>query len=149
MAFEPSAEELAGFADVDAIASWLEMDPLTLEALASAAGATTKTLRTWARIPDPRWDTMVATTAVDDTLGGTRPLSPVEEGQVGELREILRKRARMGALPATRAIDDQGSAGGGGGAANITEQAAAGSAGAQAAVAPEDAPQGLPGTALP
>ena len=147
MAFEPSAEELASFTDVDAIAVWLELDGNTLEAIAEAAGARTRSLRTWARIPAARLTALLASTAVDDGTGTTRGLTPVEEGQAGDLRDILLKWAQGGPSTATAAA--QGGQGGRDGAGNITEQAAAGAAGAPAAVAPEDAAQGHPGTALP
>ena len=145
-AFAPSAEDLATFSDVDVIAGWLEMEPAVLEALAAAAGARSRTLRTWARIPAARWAEMITNMKVTSDVGVERALSPIEEGQVGDLQSILATLAAGGAPPST---EDQGGAGGTGGAANITEQAAAGAAGAQAAVAPEDVPQGHPGTALP
>ena len=102
MAFEPLADDLALFTDVDAIAAWIELDPATLDAVAAAAGATTtRALRTWARIPGPRWDQLIASTTIDDNNGGTRGLTAVEEGQVGELRSILQKLAQSGPSPAT------------------------------------------------
>ena len=145
-AFAPSQADLATFTDIDAIAGWLEMDPGLVDAVAGAAGARSRTLRTWARIPAGRWATMIATMKVTSDLGVERALTPIEEGQVGDLQSILATLAAGGAPPPT---EDQGGAGGTGGAANITEQAAAGAAGAQAVVATEDAPQGHPGTALP
>ena len=100
MAFEPTEEDLALFTDVDAIAAWIEIRPNTMDAVAAAAGATTRALRTWARIPSPRWDQLIASTTLDDN-GGTRGLTAVEEGQVGELRSILQKLAQQGPSPAT------------------------------------------------
>ena len=146
MAFEPSAQELALFEDVDDIAAWLELDAPTLDAVAAAAGATTRTLRTWARIPDPRWAGLLSDTRIEDGNGGERGLTPVEEGQVGELRSILGKLSRRGPIPATAAGVHggvggvQGGQGGGGGTAAV-----AASALALRGEPPADAPEALQG----
>ena len=108
-AFAPSAEDLATFCDVDSIAAWLEVEPPVLEALAAAVGARTRTLRTWARIPAARWADTVTNMKITSDLGVERALSPIEEGQVGELRDIL---ARMAQTGPPLAIGEGGRAGG-------------------------------------
>ena len=147
MAFDPSAEELATFLAISDVFGWLEMQEGLVEALSKATGAQNMTMRAWARIPAPRWASMITTMQVEGENGENRSLNPVEEGQVGEVSRILAMLAGRGPTPATG--EGQGGQGGRDGAGNITEQAAAGAAGAPAAVAPEDAPQGHPGTALP
>ena len=101
--FAPTAEELAAFSDVGAVAAWLEMEDEVLEAVKKAAGARTLSLRTWARIPAARWASMLLSVKVPDPESddNERPLSPVEEGQAGELREILNQIAQLGPSPAT------------------------------------------------
>ena len=103
MAFEPSAADLASFAEVGDIATWLEMDLEVLEALKKATGAKSYSLRLWAKIPAPRWAAMLPTLMVADeeAEGGERLITPVEEGQVGELREILQTLLQKGPSPAT------------------------------------------------
>ena len=111
MAFEPTAEEMASFTSVGDVAGWLEVEGEVLDALTKTVGAKTLTLRTWARIPASRWDSVVTQIRIDDPEAdeGVRGLTPIEEGQVGELRSILAKLA-AGPSPAI--------GGGGGGAHN-------------------------------
>ena len=71
-AFAPSAADLATFSDVDAIAGWLEMEAELVDALSSAAGARSRTLRTWARIPAGRWASMIANMKVTSDMGVER-----------------------------------------------------------------------------
>ena len=89
MAFLPTPEEMSSFETVGDIAGWLEVEGDLLDALTKAVGAKTLTLRTWARIPAARWSTLVSTLKVTTDLGHERPLSPIEEGQVGDLQAIL------------------------------------------------------------
>ena len=103
MSFEPTAADLATFTEVGDIATWLEMDPEVLEALKKATGAKSYSLRLWAKIPAARWAAMLPTMMVADVEadGGERLVNPVEEGQVGELREILLMLLQRGPPPAT------------------------------------------------
>ena len=101
--FDPTAEELATFTDVGVVAGWLELEDEVLDALKKAAGARTLSLRSWAKIPSARWAAMLLTVKVQDpdADNGERLLSPVEEGQVGELRSILDQLSKQGPSPAT------------------------------------------------
>ena len=149
-AFAPTPADLATFTDVDAIVGWLEFEPSVVDGLAAAVGARSRTLRTWARIPAARWTEVIATMKVTTDMGVERGLTPIEEGQVGDLQSILATLAAGGPPPVMagrQAGDEQGGHPGLGGAANGTEQAAAGVV--AGAVAPEDALPGLPGTVLP
>ena len=103
MSFEPTDADLATFTEVGDIATWLEMDPEVLEALKKATGAKSYSIRLWAKIPAARWAAMLPTVTVADVEaeGGERPVNPVEEGQIGELREILLMLLQRGPPPAT------------------------------------------------
>ena len=78
MAFLPTADELASFASVGDVAGWLEMESELLDALTTATGAKSLTLRTWARIPAARWETIVKELQIEDAEaeGGRRGPSP-------------------------------------------------------------------------
>ena len=109
--FAPTRTDLEGFTDIDAIAAWLEMEQEVIEALATAAGAKGRSLRSWARIPTGRWSNMITTLKVTTDLGQERSLTPIEEGQVGELQTILGTLAGGGALPASAIHGGQGGSG--------------------------------------
>ena len=100
---EPTNEELATFVSVTEIFTWLEMESDLISALKLAVGATTSTLRTWARIPVARYESLVRNLKIKvEGAEVERALTPVEEGQVGEVRvilDVIASRAR--ALPAT------------------------------------------------
>ena len=99
---EPTNEEFASFASVNEIFQWLEMEDNLILALKEAAGATTSTIRTWACIPAASFDVLARTMKVKVQGGEDRALTPIEEGQVGEVRAILSKLvSRAGALTAT------------------------------------------------
>ena len=147
MAFDPSAEELATFLAISDVFGWLEMQEGLVEALSKATGAQNMTMRAWARIPAPRWASMITTMQVEGENGENRSLNPVEEGQVGEVSRILAMLAGRGPTPATGG--GQGGHGGGGGAENNPEQAAADGAAGALQVLTEAALPGHPGTALP
>ena len=101
---EPNNEELSTFTTMNAIFEWLEMEEGVVLALKQAVGATTSTIRTWARIPTARFEELARSMMVKVQGGEDRALTPIEEGQVGEVRAILAKLvARAGALPTTNA----------------------------------------------
>ena len=134
MAFDPTSADLDTFTGIADIFGWLEMGENLVEALTAATGAGSMSLRVWARIPAARWATLATNLKVDNDTGEARDLTPVEEGQVGDVHHILQLMAARGPSPATGgqagAGANQGGVGGTGGAANIIEQAAAGAAGA-------------------
>ena len=136
MAFLPTPEELSTFATVGDVAGWLEIEGDLLDALTKAVGAKTLTLRTWARIPASRWESVRQTMLIDDPVEpeGTRGLTPIEEGQIGELQSILATLA-AGPSPAISGGGGvaQGGRGGGeghtAGGVGAAEAAGAGSSG--------------------
>ena len=81
---DPTRTELASFVTVADVFQWLETTAAVEEALSLAMGATTS-LRSWARIPDDRYNTAVRALTI-----GERALTPAEEGQVGEVARIAR-----------------------------------------------------------
>ena len=88
MAFDPSPAELSAFETMTDVFGFLEMEADLVDAVVAAAGAKTMTLRTWGRIPATRFAAMIPQLQIDDTEG-PRGLTPIEEGQVGDLGRIL------------------------------------------------------------
>lgn len=81
---DPTCEELAAISDIQGVFKWLELTPEVAEALTAAVGAGTA-LRPWARVPPERFAKVVAALKVGDRI-----LTPVEEGQAGEVSRIAR-----------------------------------------------------------
>ena len=86
---DPTPTELKALTDITKVFEWLEMDTPLVKAVQAAMG-TSKSLRSWARIPEGRFmDTIekLEVTLENDT---TRKITPMEEGQAGEVVRIAK-----------------------------------------------------------
>ena len=66
---DPTPEELAAFTTVTDIFTWLEMEEPVIQALKTGTGASTSTLRTWARIPATRYNELMDNLKILDAEG--------------------------------------------------------------------------------
>ena len=97
---DPSFVELASISDIGGVFQWLDISSDVAAALRAAIGDHSS-LRAWARVPPARFAAAISalTVTAEGTEGPTtRPLSPMEEGQVGDVVRVagLALRATMG-----------------------------------------------------
>ena len=86
---DPTASELASFKVIGDIFTWLELEPFQVTALTAAVGSAPRLL-SWARIPETRFRLSVSALRVKPDDEEERILTPMEEGQVGEVCRIAR-----------------------------------------------------------
>ena len=112
------------------------METPLVDALLAGTGAKTMTLRTWGRIPPARFAAMIPTLQIqEDDAAEARGLTPIEEGQVTEVGNILQMLA--GTRPSTAIAA--------GGAGATGSAGAPGEAVGRADAPGTEAPQRVPG----
>ena len=85
---DPTQEEMTNFTGMQGIFDWLECDESFVSSLKAAVGARTLTLRTWARIPPTRFAELKDTLKIKEG-DEQRNLTPIEEGQLGDVARIV------------------------------------------------------------
>ena len=137
---DPSAQELAAFANLGDVVAWIGLQDIVLAALRDAIGDF-QLLREVVLIPRTAWDDEVAAARIQPPGDGPPParaLRPLELGQVESLRRIARLRLGLPAAEERAAGSPMAvpSAGGGGGTPlEATGPGGAGGAGAPAVAA--------------
>ena len=128
---DPSAQELAAFANLGDVVAWIGLQDVVLAALRVAMGDF-QLLREVVLIPRTAWDDAVAAARVQPPGDGPPParaLRPLELGQVESIRRIARLRLGLPAAEERAADPPMAAPGAGGGGGAGAPTVAAGTAG--------------------